>query len=59
MSFDYKSAGVDVDAGNELVHRIAPVAKATQNQNVLGDLGGLCGGVSLTRNCQADFGVCH
>ena len=52
MSFDYKSAGVDVDAGNELVHRIAPVAKATQNQNVLGDLGGFAAAYRLPEISQ-------
>ncbi|KRL52123.1 phosphoribosylformylglycinamidine cyclo-ligase [Lacticaseibacillus manihotivorans] len=52
MSFDYKSAGVDVDAGNELVHRIAPVAKATQNQNVLGDLGGFAAAYRLPEITQ-------
>ncbi|WP_390406988.1 phosphoribosylformylglycinamidine cyclo-ligase [Lacticaseibacillus jixiensis] len=40
MSFDYKTAGVDVDAGNAVVSAIAPMAKATQDANVLGDLGG-------------------
>ncbi|WP_461212993.1 phosphoribosylformylglycinamidine cyclo-ligase [Lacticaseibacillus sp. GG6-2] len=47
MTFDYKTAGVDVDAGNDVVHRIAPVAKATQNANVLGDLGGFAAAYRL------------
>ncbi|MFD1484116.1 phosphoribosylformylglycinamidine cyclo-ligase [Lacticaseibacillus baoqingensis] len=47
MSLDYKSAGVDVDAGNEVVRRIAPVAKATQNERVLGDLGGFAAAYRL------------
>ena len=32
--------GVDIDAGNELVKRIAPVAKRTRRPEVLGGLGG-------------------
>ncbi|MCI1985680.1 MAG: phosphoribosylformylglycinamidine cyclo-ligase [Lactobacillus sp.] len=47
MSFDYKSAGVDVDAGNEVVQRIAPVAKATQDDRVLGALGGFAAAYRL------------
>ncbi|MDY7025226.1 MAG: phosphoribosylformylglycinamidine cyclo-ligase [Pseudomonadota bacterium] len=42
----YKAAGVDIDAGNELVKRIAPVASATKTPEVIGNLGGfgaLCG----------------
>lgn len=36
----YKSAGVDIDAGNELVKRIAPIANATKTPEVIGNLGG-------------------
>ena len=36
----YRDAGVDIDAGNELVKRIAPVAKRTRRPEVLGGLGG-------------------
>ncbi|MFP1682910.1 phosphoribosylformylglycinamidine cyclo-ligase [Alloalcanivorax sp. C16-1] len=36
----YRDAGVDIDAGNELVKRIGPVAKRTQRPEVLGGLGG-------------------
>ena len=36
----YRDAGVDIDAGNELVKRIAPVAKRTTRPEVLGGLGG-------------------
>ena len=35
----YRDAGVDIDAGNELVKRIAPVAKRTRRPEVLGGLG--------------------
>lgn len=36
----YKQAGVDIDAGNALVERIKPLAKATSRSGVLGGLGG-------------------
>lgn len=37
---DYKSAGVDIEAGNELVERIKPVAARTRIPGVLAGLGG-------------------
>lgn len=36
----YRDAGVDIDAGNRLVERIAPLAAATRRAGVLGGLGG-------------------
>ncbi|ASK34427.1 phosphoribosylformylglycinamidine cyclo-ligase [Alcanivorax sp. N3-2A] len=36
----YRDAGVDIDAGNELVQRIKPIAKRTRRPEVLGGLGG-------------------
>ncbi len=36
----YRDAGVDIDAGDELVRRIAPVARRTQGDAFLSDLGG-------------------
>jgi phosphoribosylformylglycinamidine cyclo-ligase len=36
----YKQAGVDIDAGNELIHRIKPFAKATRRTGSVDDLGG-------------------
>lgn len=36
----YKAAGVDIDAGNALVDRIKPKAKATARSGVMGGLGG-------------------
>ena len=39
----YKDAGVDIDAGNELVDRIKPVVKRTQRPEVLAGLGGFGG----------------
>lgn len=40
MSLNYKQAGVDIDAGNELVNRIKPLAKATKRLGADSDLGG-------------------
>ena len=36
----YRDAGVNIDAGNELISRIAPAAKATRRPEQLGGLGG-------------------
>ena len=36
----YKQAGVDIEAGAELIQRIAPAAKATRRPELLGGLGG-------------------
>ena len=36
----YRAAGVDIDAGDALVERIKPLAKATARAGVLGGLGG-------------------
>lgn len=36
----YQQAGVDIDAGNELVQRIGPLAKKTHRPEVIGSLGG-------------------
>ena len=43
----YKRAGVDIDAGEALVERIAPMAKATSRPGVLGGIGGFGGLFSL------------
>lgn len=40
MSLNYKQAGVDIDAGNDLVNRIKPFAKATKRIGADSDLGG-------------------
>lgn len=42
-SLSYADAGVNIDAGNELVARIKPFVKRTQRQGVLGGLGGFGG----------------
>ena len=39
----YKSAGVDIDAGNELIEKIKADVASTQNVNVLGNIGGFAG----------------
>src|SRR5580658_2552554 len=39
----YKQAGVDIDAGDELVERIKPLARATRIAEVMGDVGGFAG----------------
>lgn len=36
----YRDAGVDIDAGNELVKRIGPIARRTTRPEVMGGLGG-------------------
>ncbi len=36
----YRDAGVNIDAGNELVQRIAPAARATRRPEQLGGIGG-------------------
>ena len=39
-SMTYRAAGVDIDAGDALVERIKPLAKATSRPGVIGGLGG-------------------
>lgn len=46
----YKSAGVDVDAGNIFVDFIKRLAKSTYNKNVVGKIGGFAGLYSLPLN---------
>ena len=41
--FTYKTAGVDIDAGEETVERIKPLIRSTFNENVLADIGGFGG----------------
>ncbi len=42
-STSYRDAGVDIDAGNALVDRIKPAAKATARTGTMGGLGGFGG----------------
>ena len=39
-SLNYKSAGVDIEAGNDLVERIKPIAAKTRRPGVMAGLGG-------------------
>jgi len=39
----YRDAGVDIEAGDELVRRIKPLAQSTRSEHVLGTLGGFAG----------------
>jgi phosphoribosylformylglycinamidine cyclo-ligase len=39
----YKSAGVDIDAGDRVVEKITPMVRSTFRPEVLGDLGGFSG----------------
>ncbi|MGO8992460.1 MAG: phosphoribosylformylglycinamidine cyclo-ligase [Polyangiaceae bacterium] len=43
MGITYRDAGVDIDAGDELVERIKPLAKMTRIAEVLSDVGGFAG----------------
>ena len=39
-SLSYRDAGVDIDAGNQLVDRIKPIARSTRRPGVLDSIGG-------------------
>jgi len=43
MAITYRQAGVDIDAGDELVERIKPFAAATRIAEVVADVGGFAG----------------
>jgi phosphoribosylformylglycinamidine cyclo-ligase len=42
-SLNYRAAGVDIDAGNELVERIKPAIKSTHRDGCVGSIGGFGG----------------
>ena len=46
----YKSAGVDIDAGNDLVDKIKKDVASSHNKNVLGNIGGFAGMYELGKN---------
>ena len=46
----YRDAGVDIDAGNELVRRIAPAVKRTRRPEMLSDLGGFAALASVPKH---------
>ncbi len=50
MADAYRDAGVDIDAGEALVRRIAPMAKSTHRSEVLGGLGGFGGLFALGKS---------
>lgn len=52
----YREAGVDIDAGEELVHRIKPLVRRTFNDRVLTDIGGF-GGLFDARFPEMKFPV--
>jgi phosphoribosylformylglycinamidine cyclo-ligase len=47
MGITYKESGVDIDAGDDLVERLKPHAKATRIAEVLGDVGGFASLVAV------------
>jgi phosphoribosylformylglycinamidine cyclo-ligase len=51
---EYKSAGVDIDAGNETVRRIRSLAKGTFTPGVLSDIGSFGGLFRLDRDRYQD-----
>jgi phosphoribosylformylglycinamidine cyclo-ligase len=48
----YRDAGVDIEAGEELVKRIKPLAQATRSEHVLGSLGGFAGLCSIPSDIE-------
>lgn len=54
MAIDYKSAGVDVEAGYEAVKLMKQYVKTTYNSNVLGDLGSFGGFYALGEGDDCD-----
>jgi phosphoribosylformylglycinamidine cyclo-ligase len=47
-ALDYKGAGVDIDAGNEFIRKISPLARETFRKGVLAGLGGFGAMFSLS-----------
>ena len=43
MALTYRQAGVDIDAGDALIERIKPLARATRIPEVVADVGGFAG----------------
>lgn len=51
-SLNYRDAGVDIDAGDQLVENIKPFAKRTMRPEVLGGLGGFGALVEISKKYQ-------
>lgn len=43
VQLSYKDSGVDINAGDDLVQRIKPLARGTHRQGAIGGLGGFGG----------------
>ena len=54
---DYKQAGVDIDAGNEVVRRIRSLARGTFTPGVLSDIGSFGGLFQLERGWRRRSGA--
>ncbi|WP_153708712.1 phosphoribosylformylglycinamidine cyclo-ligase [Eikenella corrodens] len=52
QSLSYRDAGVDIDAGDQLVENIKPFAKRTMRPEVLGGLGGFGALVEISKKYQ-------
>jgi len=48
----YRDAGVDIEAGEQFVQRIKPLAQSTRSEHVLGSLGGFAGLCSLPSDIE-------
>jgi phosphoribosylformylglycinamidine cyclo-ligase len=48
----YRDAGVDIEAGEELIRRIKPIAQATHSEHVLGAIGGFAGLCSVPTDIE-------
>ncbi|HVJ17499.1 MAG TPA: phosphoribosylformylglycinamidine cyclo-ligase [Polyangiaceae bacterium] len=52
MAVTYRDAGVDIDAGDELVERIKPLARSTRIAEVAEDVGGFAGLCALPSDIE-------
>ncbi len=48
----YREAGVDIEAGEQLVERIKPLARSTRSEHVLGAIGGFAGLCSVPSDIE-------
>jgi len=54
MAEDYRSAGVDIVAGEDAVRRIVPHVRSTYRPEVIGDIGGFGGLFDIGRSGYCD-----